>query len=218
MNWAMVLIGMASIFLLFREISVIRKDRMQFQREEGWPQFEEAYISGLQSGISVADTFSFANDFDLPTLRTPLKELAHSLDKGQPLGVVLQDFKTRVNLDEADMFVAIVSLAQRTGGQNLIQALSDHAKSVRFTLAARGDIRARQNAILSVAKLGLLAPWILVAVLSFNEQTRISFGSQMGQTLLVTGFAISFVAYRLVVSAGRMTSFNRIFKAVNGQK
>lgn len=216
MNWALVLIVGASIVLLLREISVIRNDRLQLRREEAWPQFEETYISGLQSGISVADTFSFANDFDLPALSEPLKELVSGLDLGQPLSKVLQQFKTQVDLAEADMFVAIVSLAQRNGGQNLINALSEHSKSVRFDLAAKGDVRARQNAILSVAKLGLLAPWILVAVLSVNEQTRESFGSQMGQTLLVVGFAISFIAYRLVVSAGRMTKFHRIFKATNG--
>lgn len=216
MNWSLVLIVGASIFLFFREFSVIRAERQQLRREEAWPQFEETYISGLQSGISITDTFSFANDFDLPALSEPLRELVSSLDRGQALASVLQNFKARVNLAEADMFVEIVSLAQRTGGQNLINALAEHAKSVRFELAAKGDVRARQNAILSVAKLGLLAPWILVAVLSINEQTRNSFGSPIGQGLLVAGFAISFVAYRLVVSAGRMSTFARIFKATNG--
>lgn len=216
MNWALVLIVGSAVLLLLREISVIRDERKQLLREEAWPQFEETYISGLQSGISVSETFSFANDFDLPALAEPLRELVSNLDRGQPLGSVLQIFKAKVNLAEADMFVAIVSLAQRTGGQNLIQALVEHAKSVRFELAAKGDVRARQNAILSVAKLGLLAPWILVAVLSFNEQTRNSFASPMGQALLVSGFAISFVAYRLVVSAGRMSKFARIFKVTHG--
>lgn len=216
MNWAIVLIVGVSILLLLRELSVIRNERKQLRREEAWPQFEETYISGLQSGISVADTFSFANDFDLPALSESLAELVSNLDQGQPLATGLQRFKIRVNLAEADMFVAIVSLAQRTGGQNLIPALVEHAKSVRFELAAKGDVRARQNAILNVAKLGLLAPWILVAVLSFNEQTRNSFGSPIGQGLLVAGFAISFVAYRLVVSAGRISNFKRIFKEVHG--
>lgn len=216
MNWAILLIVGVSLLLLIREISVIRNDRIRLRREEAWPQFEETYISGLQSGISVADTFSFANDFDLPALSEPLKELVSHLDMGHPLNSVLQGFKTRVDLAEADMFVAIVSLAQRTGGQSLIQALTEHSKSVRFDLAARGDVRARQNAILGVAKLGLLAPWILVAVLSVNEQTRNAFSSQVGQALLLVGFAISFVAYRLVVSAGRISNFARIFKAANG--
>jgi tight adherence protein B len=215
MNWAILFIALSAFGLLVREILVIRNERRQILREEAWPQFEDIYISGLQSGISVSDTFSFASDFELPVLSDPLKLLVSSLDQGRPLAKALEEFKARVNLAEADLFVAIVSIAQRNGGQNLIQALAEHAKAVRFEVSARGDVRARQNAILSVAKLGLLAPWVLVAVLSVNEQTRNSFNSHLGQGLLVVGFAISFIAYRLVVASGRINSFERIFMAPN---
>lgn len=195
---------------------MIRRDNSKLQRERAWPQFEEVFISGLQSGISVADTFSFANDFDLPELKKPIAEMVSNLDRGQPLIKAIERFRQNVDLPHADVFVAIVGLAHRTGGQNLMQALAIHAASVRFELAARGDVRARQNAILSVSKLGLLAPWILVGVLSANEQTRNSFNSTLGQSLLVAGFAISFLAYRLVVAAGRITSFSRVFRAIHG--
>ena len=216
MNWAVVVIAMGAAILAIREYRVIRRDHLRVKREQAWPQFEEVFISGLQSGISVTDTFSFANDFELPELQKPLRELTSSLDRGMPFAKVLEQFRKQIDLAQADLFVAIVGLAHRTGGQNLLQALQAHASSVRFEIAARGDVRARQNAILSVAKLGLLAPWVLVAVLSVNEQTRNSFNSALGQTLLVGGFAISFVAYRLVVAAGRLSSFARIFGGSDG--
>lgn len=216
MNWAVVVIVLSAFGLVIREFRVIRRDQTKFKREQAWPQFEEVFISGLQSGVSVTDTFSFANDFELPELQKPLHELTSSLDRGMPIAKVLEQFRKQIDLAHADLFVAIVGLAHRTGGQNLLQALQAHASSVRFELAARGDVRARQNAILSVAKLGLLAPWILVAVLSSNEQTRNAFNSALGQTLLVGGFAISFVAYRLVVAAGRLSTFSRIFGDLRG--
>lgn len=211
MNWALLLIAIAAVGLVFREINVIRLEHLRLRREQAWPQFEETYISGLQSGISISDTFSFSSDFELPELDVPLKDLVSQLDRGKPLVKALDGFKKQVQLEQSDLFVAIVSLAHRTGGQNLVHALSEHARAVRFELAARGDIRARQNAILGVAKLGLLAPWILVAVLSANEQSRNAFNSLLGQTLLVAGFALSFLAYRMVVAAGRISVFSRIF-------
>lgn len=211
MSWALVVIAISAITLGVREFKSIREEHSRIKREQAWPQFEEVFISGLQSGISIGETFFFANDFALPEIGKPLQELVSNLDRGMPLAKVLEQFRNRIDLAHADLFVAIVGLAHRTGGQNLLQALQAHANSVRFELAARGDVRARQNAILSVAKLGLLAPWVLVAVLSVNEQTRNSFSSNLGQSLLVGGFAISFVAYRLVVTAGRLSTFSRIF-------
>lgn len=212
MNWSLLLIAVLAGALLYREIGVIRKDAAGIRRERAWPQFEETYISGLQSGISITDTFSFANDFNLPELNRPISELVNELDRGVNLATALGNFRNRVQLEQADLFVEIVSLAHRTGGQNLVTALTNHAKAVRFELSARGDVRARQSAILNVAKLGLLSPWVLVAVLSTNEQTRNSFNSTLGQALLFAGFAVSFLAYRLVVAAGRIHKFNRIFK------
>lgn len=211
MNWALFLIAGFAIALFVREVAVIRKERAALRRTEAWPQFEETYISGLQSGISISETFSFAVDFQLPEVGRHLSDLVAEVDRGMPLVSALGRFKERVALEACDLFVEFVSLANRTGGQNLLDALTVHAQAVRFELASKGDIRARQNAILSVAKLGLLAPWVLVSVLSVNEQTRNSFSSPLGQTLLIAGFAISFIAYRLVVRAGRLTVFPRIF-------
>ena len=212
----MLIIFALAIFLLIREVLVIRNDRAISRKADAWPQFEEAYISGLQSGMSISETFSFANDFHLPILSRYLAELVNDLDRGISFGAALGKFKERVSLEYCDLFVEFVTLAHRTGGQNLLDALTVHAQAVRFELAAKGDIRARQSAILSVAKLGLLAPWILVAVLCVNEQTRNSFGSLLGQGFLLAGFAISLLAYRLVVGAGRITDFPRIFGTKHG--
>jgi tight adherence protein B len=216
LNWAIVIIAVVSGLLLARELGVIKRERQNLRREQAWPQFEETYISGLQSGISISDTFSFVNDFELPELRGPLKALVQDLDRGKPLVAALSGFQATVKLEQADLFVAIVSLAFRSGGQSLVQALSHHAQVVRIELASRGDIRARRNAILAVAKLGLLAPWILLLVLSASEQTRKAFMAIEGQFLLFAGFGVSFIAYRLVVAAGRASSFKRIFEPANG--
>lgn len=216
MNWALVLIVISSGLLLAREFNLIKRERINLRREQAWPQFEETYISGLRSGISISDTFSFVDDFELPELKAPLKALVQDLDRGKPLVSALSGFQSTVRLEQADLFVAIVSLAFRSGGHNLVQALSHHAQAVRFDVAARGDIRARQNAILAVAKLGLLSPWILLLVLSSSEQTRNAFMTFEGQLLLVGGFGVSFIAYRMVVSAGRSSAFKRVFEPTNG--
>jgi tight adherence protein B len=216
MNFALVFIALAATWLTILEIRKIRNDRRQILRENAWPQFEETYISALQSGISISDAFSFANDFELPELGAPVRSIVNELDRGLPLAKALEGFQKNLNLIYTDLFVAIVAIAHKSGSQNLIPALTEHASAVRFELASLGDVRARQNAILAVAKLGLLAPWVLVAVLSVNEQTRKAFGTLPGNLILIAGFVVSLIAYRLIVSAGRITKFKRIFVGYHG--
>jgi tight adherence protein B len=212
LNWALVIIALAASALFFREVNSIRKSQRERIREESWPQFEEAYISAIQSGISISDSFSFVADFESPGLRNEVTELISNIDRGESLEQALRKFRAKVALASADLFVAIISLANHSGGNSLVSALTQHVQAVRFELAARGDVRARQGAILSVAKLGLLSPWVLVAVLSVNPQTRETFNSVAGQALLLGGFAVSFVAYRLVVAAGKLAKFKHIFE------
>lgn len=213
MNLALILIAVLALTLVFFEFRFILREAKTRALEGAWPQFEETYLSALQSGISISDSFSFANDFELPQLSKYLRGLVTNVDRGVPLATAIVRFREQVALPQADLFTRIVVLAHQTGGQNLVQSLTEHVNGVRGELAALGDVRARQSAILSVAKLGLLAPWILVAVLSFNEQTRLAFNTVSGNLVLIAGFAVSFLAYRLVVSAGRLPTFSRFLGA-----
>ena len=216
MNLAVVAIALATFVLVVIEIKKKRKDRMNQVIQTAFPEFEETYISALQSGISIAEAFSFVNDFHLPHIGRSVSGVVESLDRGDSIQKALEGLRRAVALPQADLFVSIVALAQRTGGQNLVQSLTEHVMSIRQELAAKGDVRSRQSAILSVAKLGLLAPWILIAVLSVNSQTRDAFNSVEGNLLLVGGFAVSFIAYRLVVAAGKTPEFERFLGGVYG--
>lgn len=215
MNYAVVFIVMATFALVVFEVRVIRKDRLTQAKQAAFPEFEDTYISALQSGISISDAFSFANDFELPQMGKPLNKLVAGLDRGLPLLRGLEEFRESVALSQADLFVAIVALAHQTGGQNLVSSLSQHVNAIRQELAAQGDVRARQSAILSVAKLGLLAPWVLVGVISVNEQTRFAFNSFGGNILLTSGFGVSILAYRLIVASGKLPGFARFLGAVS---
>ena len=84
-------------------------------------------------------------------------------------------------------------------------------RAVRFELEAAGSVAARTGAILNVAKLGLLAPWVLLTVLCANEQNRQVFNTETGGLLLLGGFSLSLLAFRLVVKAGTLRELPRVF-------
>jgi tight adherence protein B len=181
------------------------------KRESAWPQFEELYISALQSGISSTDAFSHAADFGQLEFHKELSQLVSDLDRGMRLEPALRIFGKSLGLTYSDLFIEIVVLANETGGQNLIPALQEHADSVREDESAKGSVLARTSAILNVAKLGLLSPWVLLVVLSGNQGNREAFATVAGQLLLVGGFAVSLIAFRLVARAGELPKLPRVF-------
>lgn len=211
MMWSLPLIVFAGLVLLILEVRAVHKNRLLRARQLVWPQFEETFISALESGLTVSDAFIYCQEFGLAALREPIDELVFSLDRGTQVDKAVRVFGRRIDISFADLFVEIVCLAQRTGGQNLIPALTEHVGSVRLELSASGAIESRTGAILTVGKLGLLAPWLLLAMLCVNERNRESFDSQSGGLLLLGGFALSLLAFRLVVKAGSMKPRPRVF-------
>jgi tight adherence protein B len=197
--------------ILFFDLRRTRLSRRMKKRESAWPQFEELYISALQSGISSADAFSHAAGFGPVEFDKELNQLISDLDRGMRLEVALRTFGKSLGLAYADLFIEIVVLANETGGQNLIPALQEHADSVRDDEVAKGSVLARTSAILNVAKLGLLSPWILLSVLGGNQGSREAFATFSGQLLLVGGFAVSLIAFRLVAKSGELPKLPRVF-------
>jgi tight adherence protein B len=202
---------MGALAILIFDLRKTKNARRLKRREAAWPQFEELYISALQSGISPADSFSQAADFGQLVFEKDLANLITDLDRGMRFEQALRKFGTSLNLAYSDLFIEIVVLAHETGGQNLIRALQEHADSVRDDESAKGAVLARTNAILNVAKLGLLAPWVLIAVLSGNQANRAAYTTLEGQFLMVGGFALSLLAFRLVAMAGELPRLPRVF-------
>ncbi len=211
MNYGLVLVLMGALVILIFDLRKTKNARRLKRREAAWPQFEELYISALQSGISPADSFSQAADFGQLVFEKDLANLITDLDRGMRFEQALRKFGTSLNLAYSDLFIEIVVLAHETGGQNLIRALQEHVDSVRDDEAAKGAVLARTNAILNVAKLGLLAPWVLIAVLSGNQANRAAYTTLEGQLLMVGGFALSLLAFRLVAMAGELPRLPRVF-------
>jgi tight adherence protein B len=213
LNYGVGLVVLGALAILFMDMRKTKLARRMKKREEAWPQFEELYISALQSGISPTDAFSHASDFGQLEFQRELTQLVADLDRGMRLEQALRNFGKALDLSYSDLFIEIVVLAHETGGQNLINALKEHSDSVRDDEVAKGSVIARTGAILNVAKLGLLAPWILLAVLSGNQGNRDAYNSVEGQLLLVGGFALSLLAFRLVVKAGKLPELPRVFES-----
>jgi tight adherence protein B len=206
-------VGAAS--LLFFELRGISRNRSAKSVRNSLPGFVELYSSAIQSGISMEDAFAYMSEFKIEGLGTHLRKIESDLARGMAFDKALNFLRDSLATSESDRFVAILKLAHQTGGQTLIANLQALASELRLSNTSEGAINARLQAIQVVAKLGLLAPWVLVSLLSINEQSRSAFLSDAGGLLLLVGFLISVVAYRLVLLAGRSFHPPRILVGSN---
>lgn len=156
------------------------------------------------------DAFAYISEFKTEGLDEELRRVDQELARGKGFIQVMDDLRNTLACAEADRFVGVLKLAHFTGGQSLVANLQSLAAELRQSNASEGAIEARLGAILVVAKLGLFAPWVLVGVLSANEQSRVAYLSDAGGILLLAGFVVSVVAYRLVMLAGKQFTPARI--------
>jgi tight adherence protein B len=204
------LIIVGACVLLVYEFRSIRRGRDLKRVKAAMPGFVELYCSAIQSGVSMEDAFAYISEFKTEGLDEELRRVDQELARGKGFIQVMDDLRNTLACAEADRFVGVLKLAHFTGGQSLVANLQSLAAELRQSNASEGAIEARLGAILVVAKLGLFAPWVLVGVLSVNEQSRVAYLSDAGGILLLAGFVVSVVAYRLVMLAGKQFTPARI--------
>ena len=75
----------------------------------------------------------------------------------------------------------------------------------------RAPRRGRREAILDPERrpLGVAAPWLLLLVLASRPETLDAYDSAAGTALILTGVAVTIVAYRLMLGLGRLPEERR---------
>lgn len=210
MNLSVIAIVVGSAIALTLDLRSTKRSTNRFRSEASWPQFVETFLSAVSSGATLVEAMRFASDFKIKPINIAIEAAVATLDRGVRVESAFLEFGANVNHHYADYFVRAVLISYENGANNLIDTLAYHAADVREDLASREQTRARQAAILVVGKLGLLAPWVLLAVLCVNQANRTAFQTPGGQLLLLGGFAVSIIAYRLILLAGRLPSRLRL--------
>ena len=109
----------------------------------------------------------------------------------------------------ADRILESLRMARRVGGTELVPVLQALSSSVRAEVALRAEVEARQSWIRGAAVLGLVAPWVILALLASRPEGARAYGSSEGVVLVVGGAAVSLVAYRLMLRIARISEPRR---------
>jgi tight adherence protein B len=129
-------------------------------------------------------------------------------EKDQSAGVAftqsLDNLKARLANPVADRFIEITRLASASGGRGYLNALRNQSLQLRLENATWTEIQVKQNWVLGTAKLAVLAPWLVLVLLSLRPETAIAFQTEAGIAVLVIGLVASLLAFRLVKALGAL--------------
>lgn len=169
---------------------------------EAWPEVIEALLSGVSSGVSMAETFEELADSGPILLRENFQSLRENLGLGMGFSHSLLQLKADISDVNGDRLIELARISSEVGGEGFIQALRNQSQVVREEVSLNGEIASRQGWITGTAKIAIFTPWLIVAMLATRPENSIAYASAEGSTLLVVGLAVSLFAYRLVLRLG----------------
>jgi len=111
----------------------------------------------------------------------------------------------------ADRIIETLRMARHVGGTELVGVLRALSASVRADAALRAEVEARQSWVRGAAVVGVVAPWIVLGLLSMRPEGAAAYATASGVVVVLVGAGVSVVAYRLTIRLGRLPEPQRWF-------
>ncbi|MBU1586693.1 MAG: type II secretion system F family protein [Actinobacteria bacterium] len=176
-----------------------------------WPDLVDHLVSAVRAGVALPDGVAGLASVGPECTRAAFAEFAASYRVTGNFGVCLDELKERLADPVADRILETLRMAREVGGGELTAILRALGANLREESATRSELEARQSWVLMAARLGVAAPWIVLALLSTRAEAAVAYGSPAGVMLVVTGLVVSLVAYRLMLAVGRLPEERRWF-------
>lgn len=188
-----------------------RRSKLLRTRRALWPDVCDLLIASVRAGMSLPDAVASLADSAPAELRPAFAAFARDMAASGHFDSSIQRLKTTLADPVADRIVETLRMARQVGGTELTTVLRALATSVRADAALRAEVESRQSWIRGAAVLGVIAPWVILAMLAMRPEGARAYGSPGGIALILVGAAVSLVAYRLMIRLGRLPEPRRWF-------
>jgi len=186
-------------FALVQSRARVRATRMR----EVWPEAVDHLASGIRAGLSLPEAVGQLGQRGPDQLRPVFADFARDYRATGRFSDCLDALKARLADPVADRLVETLRITREVGGSDLGRVLRALSSFMRDDARTRGELEARQSWTVNAARLAVVAPWVVLFVLSTRPETAAAYNSPAGLTVLMGGAASTVVAYRLMVRAGR---------------
>ena len=180
--------------------------------DEVWPEVIDHLISGIQSGMSLTESFLGLSERGPLQLRSFISELSSELAEHGDFERTLDDMKRNIASPSCDQICEAISLSRALGGSELLYVLRTLGDFLRTDLATRREIDVKHGWIKNSAHLSAIAPWLLLLLLSTQRTTAEAFSTPTGIGILVSGVIATCIAYLWMNYLARLPKAPRVFK------
>jgi len=203
-------VALAATAVPFGAVVVRARSRRREMRAV-WPDAIDHLVANLRSGASLGDGLCDLGDGGPAPLRPGFREFATDFRATTQLALALDELKERMADPTADRVIETLRLAREVGGSELPSVLRALAAHLRADAAIRSEVEARQTWVVSAARLGVAAPWLVLLLLAVRPEAVQAYNSPLGAVVLLAGFVVTIVAYRVMIAVGRLPAERRWF-------
>ena len=174
-----------------------RADISRRKLQKLWPEILDHIISGLNSGLSLAQTLSALGDRGPTLTRHIFKAFGDAMAAGMTYSNALQIIKISFSDSISDQVCEVLDFARSSGSRDSALTLRTLSTYIRNDLALRNEINAKHGWIKNAAILSALAPWLLLTILATQPSTISAYSSVSGMTILGIGVLLTLIAFFL---------------------
>lgn len=192
-------------------VSRLRHKR-QAELREVWPEVVDNLTSGVRAGLSLPEALAAIGARGPELIREPFRQFGTDYRATGRFNESLDRLKATLAHPTGDRVCESLRLAREVGGTDLGRLLSTLSGFLRDDARTRSELLARQSWSVNAARLAVAAPWLMLLFLATRQETLAAYDSTTGVIVLVSGAAISVVAYRLMVRIGRLPDEQRVLQ------
>lgn len=193
------------------EILLIRAAARQREIHQCWPIVLESLESAAVSGMSLVESLRDLAESEQLAVAGDFAFCCSQLDSGISFDKAVANLKSRLANPAADFTIELLRLTNELGSAGYISALRNQAMALRSEASLSAELAAKQGWVVGTAKLAVLAPWLIVLVLSFREENAQMYKSLSGTLILTLGLLASAIALYMVYRIGQQKLQDRVF-------
>jgi tight adherence protein B len=180
------------------------RDRRRQRARALWPDVIDSIRVALRSGSTLTDAVTAAATIVPREWRTAWTELESNLRRGSDVDSALRRLQRTLADPIADRVVESIVVAREYGGTELPAVLAELGRSVRRESTMRHEARSRQSWVRHAATLGVVSPWIVLALLASRPENREAYSTVAGTLLIVVSAGVTVIAYVVMRALGSM--------------
>lgn len=189
-----------------------RARRRRSRLRDVWPDVVDHVHSAVRAGLALPEALVQLGERGPEELRPQFQEFTHDYRATGRFSEALDLLKERLSDPVADRLVEALRIARDVGGTDLGRVLRALSAFLREDARARAELEARQSWTVNAARLAMAAPWAVLLLLATRGSTLDSYGTPAGALVLAIGAGVTILAYRLMVTIGRLPQEQRVLR------